>query len=358
VPKDDFIISDSKTNLTLNPMLYSLNGMIMLSHSSCAYTTYPGIKLNDEEKQEIDLIFNGLYHSLIPEKAFPDFPSYLKNLSTCNPEQLQTSILKFYIEKHNWSNGLYKGKTFSEIREIVLDSSENYLKFLSEGFDPAHYSVEIEKEAYKLLINPEIMQKRITRLLSSLWEKYFKLRWEEVREDLEDFVARTDINYLYQLSREKTISHMTGIEISEEKLSFVLNTNPPILFIPSYDLKNSYSKIVSAGILYIFFDPVHYENRRLNAQLSDIDELSRKLAAIADSSRLGILKYIIKKQEACSQDILRDLGFSQSAVSRHLQQLSTSGLLSERRQMSAKYYRVKAEYIKSILESVSGFLGI
>lgn len=344
--------------MSLSPALNVLNGMIMLGHCGSSPSGHEELTLSEEEGKEIEIVFNGLYHGVIPNRLFSDFPSYLKYLKSCDPREIRDRILSFYIEKHNWKNGTMKDLDAEEIREEILSSSDKFLDFLAGGFDPSHYDVEIERISYSLLNNPPVMQERITDLLSALWDNHFRKRWDQKREDLEDFIKRSDISYLRNMTKKEAISHMTGIELHSGKMDFFLKDNPPIEFIPSYDVENGYSKIYSAGTLFIFFDPVQFEKRRLNAQLGSLDELSRKLDAIADPNRLNILKYIMGNGEACSQDILKDMGFSQSAVSRHLKMLSDSGILTERRQMSAKCYRVNGEYIQNILSSVTGFLGI
>lgn len=358
MPTDDFVTMTIPMRLSLRPALNVLNSMIMLCHWGSFPNREKEIALTDSEKQEIEIIFSGLYHGVVPQKPHRDFPSYLKYMASCRPEEIRDNILDFYHRKHNFTSGTMAGLTLEEVRAKVLASPEDFLDFLAGGFDPAHYDEEIERESFKLLNDPSVMRDRIATLLSSLWEKHFKERWENNREDLKDFIARNDISYLRNSTNREAISHVTGCELPSGKMDFFLKDNPPIEFVPCFDVENGCSKMYSGGVLHVFFDPLQFEKRRLNAQLNSIDELSRKLGAIADPNRLNILKYIMTSGEACSQDILKDMGFSQSAVSRHLKMLSDTGILTERRQMSAKYYRVNGEYLRNILSSVTGFLGI
>lgn len=358
MPSDDFISIEAAPRLEINPTLNILNSMIMTTLDEMACES-PGIPLQGETpSDEAYLIMNGFYHGIIPQRTFSGFPQYLEYMSQCDPLEIRNNILNAYKVKHDLKTGSLKDLAIDRLCEIILKSPEDYLHFLSEAFDPSNYSEEIERKAYDLLTKPQEMQSRIYNFLSDLWETSYKDRWTEQLEDLKEFVKKTDLSYLRGLDRAEAINQITGMNIEEKKLKFLLDVTNQLVFIPSYDLKNGFSKMPSGRTLYILFDVEAFEKRRLNAQLSDIDELARKLGAIADVNRLKVLKYIVKKGEACSQDILKDLGFSQSAVSRHLQQLSTTGILTERRQISAKFYRVNGEYLRNVLDSVTSFLGV
>ena len=81
-----------------------------------------------------------------------------------------------------------------------------------------------------------------------------------------------------------------------------------------------------------------------------------RLNALADDTRLRILKLISEKGELRSQDIMQSLDLSQSAASRHLKQLSATGYLFERRHSGAKCYKLNPQRIKDTLQAVSIFL--
>jgi DNA-binding MarR family transcriptional regulator len=60
--------------------------------------------------------------------------------------------------------------------------------------------------------------------------------------------------------------------------------------------------------------------------------------------------------ELCSKDIISELDLSQSAASRHLQQLSATGYLSERRVEGAKCYSLSLERIQDTFQALEYFL--
>jgi DNA-binding transcriptional ArsR family regulator len=93
----------------------------------------------------------------------------------------------------------------------------------------------------------------------------------------------------------------------------------------------------------------------------DAPDLSRaeilvRLSALADDTRLRILKFLAEDGEQRSQDIMRHLDLSQSAASRHLKQLSATGHLTERRCEGAKCYSLNSERIEDTLNATKVFL--
>ncbi len=85
-------------------------------------------------------------------------------------------------------------------------------------------------------------------------------------------------------------------------------------------------------------------------------EIFARLSALADDTRLRILRYVAEHGEKRSQEIMEALALSQSAASRHLTQLSTAGFLVERRCDGAKCYAVNPERVADTLQAIRDFL--
>jgi DNA-binding transcriptional ArsR family regulator len=85
-------------------------------------------------------------------------------------------------------------------------------------------------------------------------------------------------------------------------------------------------------------------------------ELLVRLSALADDTRLRILQLLKEEGELCSQDMQQRLELSQSAGSRHMQQLSATGYVRERRVEGQKCYSLNEERIEDTLLALSHFL--
>ena len=64
--------------------------------------------------------------------------------------------------------------------------------------------------------------------------------------------------------------------------------------------------------------------------------------ALADETRLKILWLLMNQGELCVTEITGPLDITQSRASRHLQTLSSAGLVTGRRERFCVYYRISA----------------
>ncbi|MBT2340028.1 MULTISPECIES: metalloregulator ArsR/SmtB family transcription factor [Pseudomonas] len=75
--------------------------------------------------------------------------------------------------------------------------------------------------------------------------------------------------------------------------------------------------------------------------------------ALADDTRTRIALLVVREGELCVCELTAALGLSQPKISRHLAQLRSAGLLSDRRQGQWVYYRLHAQlpfWISTLLE--------
>jgi len=80
----------------------------------------------------------------------------------------------------------------------------------------------------------------------------------------------------------------------------------------------------------------------------DIETASRSLKAMSHPLRLKIL-CILGDQEVSVQDIVENVGTSQSNISQHLAILRDKGILSSRKDANRVYYRVGDERTLSLI---------
>ncbi len=88
------------------------------------------------------------------------------------------------------------------------------------------------------------------------------------------------------------------------------------------------------------FDPVKsIEAPQLMARAEDIEIASRSLKAMSHPLRLKIL-CTLGSQEVSVQDIVDNVGTSQSNISQHLAILRDKGILASRKEANRVFYRV------------------
>ena len=75
-------------------------------------------------------------------------------------------------------------------------------------------------------------------------------------------------------------------------------------------------------------------------------ETEKILKALADNNRLRIMN-LLTRGELCVCDIEEILGLSQTNVSRHLNKLTTAGLLDSRKEAQWVFYSIKDDFKKN-----------
>ena len=83
---------------------------------------------------------------------------------------------------------------------------------------------------------------------------------------------------------------------------------------------------------------------------------ARGFHALADETRLRIVD-LLRDGERCVCDLQDWLGMSQSALSFHLKTMKDAGLLIDRRQGRWVYYRLNAEGLAALEETLSRLTG-
>jgi DNA-binding transcriptional ArsR family regulator len=216
--------------------------------------------------------------------------------------------------------------------------------------------VEIERKAYQFAIDPAYLQAFIVSHLSFMWDSYLAREWDRIKPMLSDAVRAFQQLDFTNMSKLEVAQLITDQEL-EPWMHEQIEGCQRLIFIPSAHIGPYVSKFdYLNGTLGIIFGA-----RLPKGSLMDAPDLSRneilvRLSALAEDNRLRILKYIADNGEQRSQDIMTALEFSQSATSRHLKQLSATGILVERRCEGAKCYRLNRERLDETIKATRSFL--
>jgi len=95
------------------------------------------------------------------------------------------------------------------------------------------------------------------------------------------------------------------------------------------------NKVKSKGLTMAMID----DDTQLMTRDEDIDRASRSLKAMSHPLRLKIL-CTLRDKEVSVQDIVDNVGTSQSNISQHLAILRDKGILASRKDANRVYYRV------------------
>jgi DNA-binding transcriptional ArsR family regulator len=131
---------------------------------------------------------------------------------------------------------------------------------------------------------------------------------------------------------------------------------PLFILAPSAHVGPYVGRFCESGTFWVLFGARLPAGSQVHAPDLSRAEIVVRLGALADDNRLRILQAVSEAGELSSQQIMADLGLSQSATSRHLKQLSATGYLSARRCNGAKCYQLDPERLEDTLQAVGSFL--
>jgi DNA-binding transcriptional ArsR family regulator len=142
----------------------------------------------------------------------------------------------------------------------------------------------------------------------------------------------------------------------ETKWGEDLKKTKELIFIPNAHIGPYMRADKIQGAFYIHFGAHLPEGSDVRVPELDRAEIVSRISALADDTRLQILRMIAEKGEMRSQEIMEATNLSQPSVSRYLSQLTAAGYLQERRANGAKAYLLNKDRIEKTLKAVSAFL--
>lgn len=362
-PNQDIIVNPQidKVQIELQPAQNAFHSLVLLTRTD----HYSGLGdwvsntaaiLTPAEKQTHELVMLGLHYAVAPQKNWPSFPAYIDHLAQIDPFALRDKMLDEYISQPFCVAEDDQPVLETADPQTILQSADAYLAFLRGRFGADMVDAEMETQAYSYAVNPTAMQLLIVSHLRHMWEKYLRNEWERVRPMLQNAVrAFQQIDYS-TMSLQEAAEFIAGQPLGEKHWHYLLDTAVEILFVPSAHVGPYLGKFKHANTPGIIFGARLPEGTQIDAPELSRAEIVVRLGALADDTRLRILKSIGETGEQRSQDVMNNLELSQSAASRHLKQLTANGYLNERRCEGAKCYQLHPDRIRLTLEAVAAYL--
>jgi len=367
MPLQDFIeIPDAApVTVALEPVQNAIHSLVLLTKAEhisglSDWVTGTASALTPRERKRHKLVTIGFHFAIPPEQSWSSFPAYVDHLATRNPQALCDKMLATYAKippLTDRENQVWYDEPHPTDPGAILKDVDSYLNFLRERFELDRSDLELEAQAYSYVVDPPAMQDLIVSHLRKMWDEYLAPEWERVAPMLQDAVKAFQQIDLSNMSKFEAAQLIAGQELEREKWERKLERAEKVIFVPSAHVGPYVGKLWAGGdTLWMLFGARLPEGVPFQAPDLSRAEIVVHLSALADDSRLRILKLISENGELSSQEIMTSLGLSQSAASRHLKQLSASGYLSERRCNIAKCYQLNPERIENTLQAVSNFL--
>ncbi len=369
-PIDDYISAPPQTRITvqLEPVFNAIHSLVMLTRadklSGLGEWVYDTVaKMTPKEREQNMLVMWGLHYAVAPQQSWASFPAYIKHLDQMDPVELRDKLMYAYASipvrptddaSEEWCEIVEVDPATVDI-EAALVSVDAYLDFLRARFSEESVFEDIESLAYSYAANPPAMQELIVNHLQAMWDKYLKAEWERVLPMLEDSARAFQQIDFSGMSDMEVARFVTGQDL-EDHWEQTFQRSERIIFTPCAHVGPYLGKFHLGEAYGVIFGARLPEGTEVDAPDLSRAEIAVRLNALADDTRLRILKYIADHGEQSSKEIMDTLDLSQSATSRHLRQLNATGYLTARRVESAKYFDINSERIESTLQAISAFL--
>lgn len=357
-PIEGFIEAPTKTRIQvgLAPAQNAIHSLLLLTETErlsglAEWVVETAGMLTKEELKLHHLVMYGLYHAILPTKEWGSFPAYLEHLAAMAPEDLRDKIWKKYL-----AHPVMEGVEEALDQEAAILSKENYVEFLRQRFEESIIDEEVEYWAYDYMLDPEAMQELIVSHLTHYWDEYLAEEWKRVRPTLQEAVDAFNRIDFSEIDNVEAAEFILGQPFQSEHLEKKCAEAETLFFAPSLHVGPYIGKFPIGDSLGLIFGARLPEDTETQSPTLSQAELYVRLNALADENRLQILGYISEKGEACSTEIIRELGLSQSAASRHLTQLTATGYLISRRKDGAKCFKLDENRIQNTLETIKRFL--
>lgn len=308
--------------------------------------------LSPERRELHHAVISGLYYGLQPRKRYNDFNAYLDDLGSEHPQVWVDRLLEAYR-----TLDCFEEEVEEPSQAELLADFDRYLDFLRRRFKDDFIDMAVERQAHAWLNDPPAMQETVIRHLRTMWEQHLAPAWQSSLPIIEDCLHAFRETEWPQGTPVELAEWITGHELKPWLRTMVENAEY-LRFVPSAHLGPYLSEIKGNGTLWLVFGARLPEGASLRSPALSRSELMVKLNALADENRLHILNLLVESEELCAQDIIEVLDLSQSSASRHLRQLTANGYVLERRQESAKCYRLNPDQLRSTVRALEAYFGL
>ena len=207
-----------------------------------------------------------------------------------------------------------------------------------------------------LIQTPTQLKERLIGLLTHFWETYYCQDFETNRGAMARSVAYHR-RQAYPKSFTDLFRQVTGRALSAVTRDYVqqhLEKIERVIFSPCAHLGLFFQINLSFPTLVVAFNFRTTPTLERNSKATV--ELFPPLKALADETRLHILS-LLQEREMYAQEIVGAVGLSQSTVSRHLQLLERTEVVTARQARGMKFYSINRVKGRTILEELQQLIG-
>jgi len=309
--------------------------------------------LSDDRRRKHLMVFDVLYAGVEYEYNPPDYPSYLAFIKEQDPDVTLKRILDRLQGKCEYYD-------IQITKDELLSSEDRFVELIQQSIGKHYQQKGLElydqpyRDAFPLLRDPQAAHNAIVEHLEYMWDTHMRDEWNRNLPMLEECIAAFKQQDYSGMTALEAVRSVTGRDLSVHFPA--LSNAEKLVFVPSAHIGPYNSYYTAADKVYVFFGARMPEGLRSTSPALGRSELLVHINALADDTRLKILKLLTHNEELCAQDIINLLDLSQSSASRHLRQLTATGYLVERRRDVAKCYSLNMKRIDDTAAALKTFI--
>lgn len=293
-------------------------------------------------------------HSL--RQPWPSFTAYLEALEAKPAQQLCDDTLD-ELASQEWvcEEGLDLRPHLQDETAFLQVAREHWERLQMESEKDMPFDTANWQEAFRLYNDPPAFKRLLVYHLWRMWDQVLAPNWEQTLPILEETVNAYEHVDLRGLSALQVIWQVTGRDVAG---MFHEPWPPNLVLVPTTHIGPYVAQYqVGQETAHLVFGTRLPSSAlpRSNSPLSQAELLNR-INALADETRLQILKLLTEQEELYAQQIMEALNLSQSTTSRHMRQLIATGFVSERRHDVAKCYRLNPAQGEDLLHALRKLL--
>jgi len=317
--------------------------------------------LTDDERRQADRAchaspFIGLAGTTVAKAA--DLPAWFEQLASIDPSDIRTISATRLRQK---ALDHLEDTDIPSIQDILADQ-KTYVDLVARLYaahGPEHECDRAEEEAvFNEMQDGTAYRDGLVEGIRHLWEQYLVDEWPRVEATIETSVKAFQSIEIPGDTIVDQLKFIAEREAIPEEWIPTLEKAREVVFIPSVHIGPFMSLFEYDGTTaYIVGRARIPEGSTVHATELDRSDLLIRLDALSDDARLRILELAGSRGTITTQQVIDTLELSQSSASRHLTQLTATGLLAVDASQRTKQYRLNDSRVDQVFTGLKNLLG-
>lgn len=319
-------------------------------------------KLSDDEWEKHRIItqrlgIEPLSNIVTDAKDLASFEGYIQALEAKASKDFRDELLHWMVARPGLRLN-YKPLVEVDDPKTLVKSWEDFVAF-HEHPDRDEEKTALLRKTFDLIINPGALQAFITEYLGNFWRVHLLKEWKNNLPELEEALVGFKQIDVTGMSHFEVIEAITRRNFRGVFRPEVLQGYETLRFIPSMHCGPYVLKTSDGKELRITFGAHHLSDLVRGTETFSSAHVVEQIRALADETRLEIIRLLKADDELGTQEIIDRLSLSKSTASRHLRQLVATGIVDVRVDADglSKSYRLnptKSSQMQKIMERLLG----